>query len=55
MRSMLVIGLGRFGENLAESLVKLGNEVVVVDENEEKVNAIAPYVTGAYIGKCTNE
>lgn len=54
MRSMLVIGLGRFGENLAESLVKLGNEVVVVDENEEKVNAIASYVTGAYIGKCTN-
>ncbi|MDO5015209.1 MAG: TrkA family potassium uptake protein [Clostridia bacterium] len=54
MRSMLVIGLGRFGLNLAQSLVKLGNEVVVVDENEEKVNSIAPYVTGAYIGKCTN-
>ena len=31
MRSMLVIGLGRFGEYLALRLAELGNEVMVVD------------------------
>lgn len=52
MRSMLVIGLGHFGRHLSVKLAEMGNEVMVVDKNEEMVNKIAPYVTQAQIGDC---
>ncbi len=53
MKSMLVIGLGRFGRHLALEFAQLGNEVLAVDIDEAAVEAIAPYVTGAQIGDCT--
>lgn len=49
---MLVIGLGRFGTHLATKLAELGNEVMVVDNNEEAVEKVAPLVTRAQIGDC---
>lgn len=52
MRSMLVIGAGRFGHNLAIKLTELGNEVLVVDMEEEAVQKTAPLVTRAQIGDC---
>lgn len=55
MRSMLVIGLGRFGMNLATTLAELGNEVMAVDNDEDNVNKIAPHVTRAQIGDCMDE
>ncbi len=55
MRSMLVIGLGRFGTHLATKLTQLGNEVLVIDRDEDSVNKIEPYVTRAQIGDCMNE
>lgn len=55
MRSMLVIGLGRFGMNLAMELAEQGNEVMCVDRNETPISKIAPHVTGAQIGDCTDE
>ncbi|MDY2959726.1 MAG: TrkA family potassium uptake protein [Hornefia sp.] len=55
MRSVLVIGLGHFGSNLAETLEKQGNEVMAIDIDENAVNKVAPYVTAAQIGDCTNE
>ena len=55
MQSMLVIGLGRFGSNLALELAEQGNEVMCVDRNEAPVNQIAPHVTAAQIGDCTDE
>lgn len=55
MRSMLVIGLGRFGRHLAIKLVELGNEVMVVDTDEDAINKIAPFVTRAQIGDCMDE
>ncbi|MBF7097324.1 potassium channel family protein [Alkalibacter mobilis] len=55
MRSMLVIGLGRFGRHLAIKLAELGNEVMVVDTDEDAINKIAPYVTRAQIGDCMEE
>ena len=36
MKSFLIIGVGRFGRHLATKLVELGNEVMVVDKDEEK-------------------
>jgi trk system potassium uptake protein TrkA len=55
MQSMLVIGLGRFGRHLALRLAELGNEVMVVDTDEDQVNHVAPFVTSAHIGDCMDE
>lgn len=55
MKSILVIGLGRFGKHIAMKFSDLGNEVMVVDEREEKVNGVLPFVTNGQIGDCTNE
>ncbi len=54
MKSILIIGLGSVGERLARKLSELRNEVMVVDENEEKVEKLAPFVTDAQIGDCTD-
>lgn len=53
--TFLVIGLGRFGTNLALRLMDSGNEVMVLDSDEELVNHIAPHVTQAKIGDCMDE
>lgn len=55
MKSILLIGLGRFGNHIAEKLGELGHEVMAVDNDEKRVNEILPYVTGAQIGDSTNE
>lgn len=55
MKSILLIGLGRFGRHIAKELNELNHEVMAVDINEERVNAILPYVTNALIGDSTNE
>lgn len=52
MKSMLVIGLGRFGRNLSTKLSELGNEVMVIDKDEERVARMAPIVTASQIGDC---
>lgn len=38
---VIVIGLGRFGSSVAQSLVKLGHEVLAVDEDPEVVQRFA--------------
>ena len=53
--TFLVIGLGRFGTNLALRLMDSGSEVMVIDNDEEAVNHIAPRVTQAKIGDCMDE
>lgn len=53
MKSILIIGIGRFGQHLATNLVKLGNEVMIVDQNEEKLEELLPIVTSVKIGDCT--
>lgn len=55
MKSVLLIGLGRFGKYIAEKLCGLGNQIMAVDIDEERVNAVLPYVTNAQIGDSTNE
>ena len=54
MKSILLIGLGRFGRHIAEELNKLGHEVMAVDENEDRVNAVLSIVTNAQIGDWTS-
>ena len=55
MKSVLLIGLGRFGTNVAMKLNDLDHEVMAVDCNEERVDNILPFVTNAQIGDSTNE
>lgn len=55
MKSILLVGLGRFGENIAMKLNALHHEVMAIDKNEEKVKETLPYVTNAQIGDSTNE
>ena len=54
MKSILLIGLGRFGKHIALNLNQLGHEVMAVDRREERVNDILPFVTNAQIGDSTN-
>ncbi len=55
MKSVLLIGLGRFGKNLAIQLNELGHDVMGIDHNEERVNEAIDIVTDAQIGDSTNE
>lgn len=54
MKSILIIGMGRFGSHLCMNLSKLNNEIMIVDEQEERLEDLLPYVTSAKIGDCTN-
>lgn len=47
MKSFLVIGLGRFGTVLAQSLCAQGNEVLGLDIRPERAQAVAELVTQA--------
>ena len=55
MKSILLIGLGRFGSHIARSLYEMKHEVMAVDISEERVNAALPFVTSAQIGDSTNK
>ena len=54
MKSILLIGMGRFGKHIAYKLNEYGHEIMAVDDNEERINEILPYVTNAQIGNSTN-
>lgn len=54
MKSILLVGLGRFGRHIAEKLFDLNHQVMAVDQKEERVDSILPFVTNAQIGDSTN-
>ncbi len=54
MKSVLVIGLGRYGRHVARKLNELGHEVYAIDIDEERVNGALSFVTRAQIGDATN-
>lgn len=54
-KTFAVIGLDRFGSNLAINLQKLGNEVIGIDADAEKVRKISDIITHAAIGDPTDE
>ena len=55
MKSILLIGLGRCGRHIARKLSELRHEVMAVDIDERRVEAVLPYVTNAQIGDATDE
>ena len=52
MKSVLLIGMGKFGQALGEKLLNMGDEVMVVDKNEDVINALAQKYSGAVIANC---
>ncbi len=54
MKSILLIGLGRFGNHIAKNLNELGHQIMAIDIKEDRVNDALPFVTSAQIGDATN-
>jgi len=54
-KSILVIGIGRFGKHLAMKMQELGNYVMVVDMKKQLEQDISLTFNDYMIGDCTNE
>ncbi len=55
MKSILVIGIGRFGYHLIDQLNKAGDEILAVDSSEERIEPVLGMVTSSLIGDTTKE
>jgi trk system potassium uptake protein TrkA len=55
MKSVLVIGMGRFGRHLAKKMRDLGNDVMAVDKDENVIQQYLSSFGDAEIADCTNE
>ena len=45
MKSIMLIGLGRFGKHIAMKLRELNHQVMAVDHKEERVQEVLSYVS----------
>ena len=54
MKTVLIVGVGRFGRKMIEKLNDLGYEVMAIDRDESRINEILPLVTDAQIGDATS-
>lgn len=55
MKSILLIGMNRFGSLLAKQFHEQGHQVMAIDKDEDRINENMPYVTDAEIGDSTNQ
>jgi len=55
MKSVLVIGMGRFGKHLSRKMLELGNDVMIIDKDEAKIAEFASEFTDSQIGDCRVE
>ena len=54
-KSIAVLGLGKYGMSLAQSLYEMGSDVLIVDIDEERLKEVAPYSTSAICADLSNE
>lgn len=54
MKSILVIGMGMLGRCLAQKMQELGNDVMIIDKEEEKIQELSTIFSDAVTGDCTN-
>ena len=54
-QQVVVVGLGRFGGNVARTLYQLGHDVLAIDINEERVQTLMGQVTYPVAGDATQE
>jgi len=55
MKHFAVIGLGNFGFHAAKALFEDGNEVVAIDEDKARVQAVDPHSTKAIVLNATDK
>lgn len=55
MKSIIVFGAGRFGASIATTLTNLGNEVLIVDWEQEAIDRISEEVTTAIVADVVDE
>jgi len=53
MKRFIVAGLGNFGSGVAETLAARGHEVIAIDSDEARVEAVAARVERAAVGDAT--
>lgn len=54
-KSFAILGLGRFGTSVANSLAEMGYDVLAVDSEEDHIKQLSEKVTRSVIGNVTNE
>ena len=54
-KSILIVGVGNFGKHIAEEFNALGHDIMAIDQNEERINSVMPFVATAQIGDSTNK
>ena len=55
MKSILLIGVGRFGRHIIRKLNAMNHQVMAVDHDEDRIQDVLSSVTSAQIGDSTNE
>ena len=54
-KSVIVIGIGKFGAHLAEKMQALGHDVLIFDRNQSSIERLATRFADAQVGDFTNE
>ncbi len=54
MKNILVIGAGRFGTYLIQGFSEQGDEILVIDKDENRLSKVLPFVTASLIGDSTD-
>lgn len=54
MKSILVIGMGILGSCLAQKMQELGNDVMIIDKDEKRIQELSTIFNDAIAGDCTN-
>ena len=55
MKRYAVIGLGQFGYSLAKTLIEKGQDVLVIDRNQERVQEVISELPNAVAADATDE
>ncbi|WP_122645217.1 potassium channel family protein [Enterococcus mediterraneensis] len=54
-QNFAIIGLGRFGGSICRTLIEAGQEVLAIDNNEDRVNEYMNIATHAVVGNAQDE
>ena len=54
MKTVLLIGMGKFGQTLGQTIINMGDDVMIVDKDEDVINSLAPKYANALIANCMN-
>ncbi len=55
MKTVLIIGMGKTGRQLANKMQEFGNDVYVIDKNESRIESLSTHFADMKICDCTNE